>query len=91
MKPLSVPWTIFRAYDIRGRAAGDDVQLTPKLAYAIARAYADLLRERWNTTQAVIGGDQRRTTPALRRAATDGLRDAGITIVDIARAPSPLV
>lgn len=91
MKPLSVPWTIFRAYDIRGRATGDDAQLTPELAHAIARAYADLLRERWNTTQAVIGGDQRRTTPALKRAATAGLRDAGVAVIDIDRAPSPLI
>lgn len=91
MRPLSVPWTIFRAYDIRGLAAGDDAQLTPELAYAIARAYADLLREHWNTTQAIIGGDQRRTTPALKQAATDGLRDAGAAVIDIARAPSPLI
>ena len=91
MTPLSVPWTIFRAYDIRGRAAGDDVQLTPELAYAIARAYADLLRERWTTAQAIIGGDQRRTTPALKQAAADGLRDAGVAVIDIARAPSPLI
>ncbi len=91
MKPISVPWTIFRAYDIRGRAAGDNAQLTPELAHAIARTYGELLRERWDTDRAVIGGDQRHTTPSLKKAASSGLREARVEVVDIRRAPSPLV
>ena len=91
MKPRSVPWTIFRAYDIRGRADGDDAQLTPALVYAIARTYGNLLQETWNTSQTVIGGDQRRTTPSLKQAAGEGLADAGIALVDLGRAPSPLI
>ena len=39
----------------------------------------------------MVGGDQRRSTPALQQAAVAGLLDAGLDVVDIGRAPSPLV
>ena len=39
----------------------------------------------------MVGGDLRRSTPALQQAAVAGLLDAGLDVVDIGRAPSPLV
>ena len=82
------PHEIFRAYDIRGRALGSEALLTPDLAFQIAFAFAELVE---SMEQVVVGGDQRPTTPALQQAAIAGLLDAGLDIVDIGRAPSPLV
>ena len=87
-QPVSVPREIFRAYDIRGLALGADALLTPDLAIRVALAYAGLIDA---AAQVVVGGDQRATTPALQQAAIAGLLDAGLDVVDIGRAPSPLV
>ncbi len=87
-QPVSVPREIFRAYDIRGLALGADALLTPDLAIRVALAYAGLID---TAAQVVVGGDQRPTTPALQQAAIAGLLDAGLDVVDIGRAPSPLV
>ncbi len=79
---------IFRAYDIRGRAAGSNPPLTPALADRVARAYAEHIAP---ARRVIIGGDQRSTTPALKEATIAGLVDSSIDVVDIGRAPSPLV
>lgn len=88
MSPAPLPREIFRAYDIRGRALGADAVLTPDLAMRIALAYAKLVD---SAERVVVGGDCRLTTPALQQAAIAGLLDAGLDVVDIGRAPSPLV
>jgi phosphomannomutase len=88
MSDSPIPREIFRAYDIRGRAVGDDAPLTPDLAFRIGLAFAGLVP---SAEQVVVGGDQRRSTPALQQAAIAGLLDAGLDVVDIGRAPSPLV
>ena len=87
---MHLPWEIFRAYDIRGRALGEDAPLTAPLAEAIGRAYGTMLRRDSTATQCLIGGDHRVTTPALRTALIEGLRGAGIDVLDIGLAASPL-
>ena len=87
---MQVPWQIFRAYDIRGRASGRDAPLTPELAAAIGRKFAETLHEESASPRCVVAGDQRASTPALRAALIDGLRAAGVDILDIGLAPSPL-
>ncbi len=88
---MRVPWEIFRAYDIRGPAQGGGALLAPPLAEAIGRAYGTMLRRGWNAAQCVAGGDQRASTPALSAALIDGLRAAGVDVIEIGLAPSPLV
>lgn len=88
MSPAPIPREIFRAYDIRGRALGAEAPLTPDLAFRIALAYAEQVD---SAERIVVGGDNRPTTPALQQAAIAGLLDAGLDVVDIGRAPSPLV
>lgn len=83
-----LPREIFRAYDIRGRADGEDAPLRPSLAEAIGRAFATHLA---HIRHVVIGGDQRLTTPALMEAVIDGLLRSGVDVTEIGRAPSPLV
>ncbi len=91
MSATPIPREIFHAYDIRGRAVGADAPLTPDLALRVGLAVAGLVKTDEQAEQVVVGGDLRRSTPALQQAAIAGLLDAGLDVVDIGRAPSPLV
>ena len=88
MNSTPIPREIFRAYDIRGRALGENAPLTPELSRRVGRAYAEYLGPAMHV---VIGGDQRPTTPALMEAALEGIRDGGVDVITLGRAPSPLV
>ncbi len=68
--------TCFKAYDIRGRL-GDE--LNEDIARRIGRAYGEYLRPQ----TVVVGGDVRLTSETLKRALADGLRDAGVNVLDI--------
>lgn len=66
----------FKAYDIRGKLGED---LNTDIAYRIGRAYGELLKPK----QVVIGGDVRLTSAELKTATANGLRDAGVDVIDI--------
>lgn len=66
----------FKAYDIRGQLGQS---LNEDIAYRIGRAYAEYIKPE----RVVIGGDMRLSTDALKRALSNGLRDAGVTVLDI--------
>lgn len=87
---MRVPWQIFRAYDIRGRASGGDAPLTAALVLALGRAFAAMLRAESSAPRCVVAGDQRASTAALRAALIDGLRAGGVDVLNIGLAPSPL-
>lgn len=66
----------FKAYDIRGQLG---TALDEDIAYRIGRAYAEYIKP----GKVVIGGDMRLSTEALKQALSNGLRDAGVDVVDI--------
>ncbi len=68
--------TCFKAYDIRGRLPDE---LNETIAYRIGRAYGEYLKPK----KVVIGGDVRLTTESLKRSVIDGLRDAGVDVLDL--------
>lgn len=68
--------TCFKAYDIRGQLG---TELDEAVAYRIGRAYAAFLQPE----TVVVGGDVRETSEALKLALSDGLRDAGVDVLDI--------
>ena len=68
--------TCFKAYDIRGRL-GDE--LNEEIAYRIGRAYAEFI----NPKNVVLGGDNRLSSEALKKALSEGIRDAGSDVIDI--------
>lgn len=68
--------TCFKAYDIRGQLG---TQLNSDIAYRIARAYAEWLKP----TTVVLGGDIRETSAELKHALANGLRDAGVEVLDL--------
>jgi phosphomannomutase len=68
--------TCFKAYDIRGEL-GDE--LNDDIAYRIGRAYGEYLMPK----TVVVGGDVRLTSESLKMALAQGLRDAGVNVLDI--------
>ncbi len=66
----------FKAYDIRGEL---ERELDEELAYRIGRAFARSL----SLKSAVVGGDVRSTSEALKQALADGLRDESCHVIDI--------
>ena len=89
--------SVFREYDIRGRAGEE---LTPKFASLLGQAYADFLREKsapatslphlQSRPQVSVGRDCRLSSPELAQALIDGLAHAEIDVIDLGICPTPL-
>ena len=77
---------IFKAYDIRGIV---DTVLTPDAVRAIGHALGSEAVARGQTAVAV-GRDGRLSGPALAGALTEGIRAAGIDVIDLGCVPTPL-
>ncbi|UCZ76542.1 phosphomannomutase CpsG [Dickeya zeae] len=66
----------FKAYDIRGRLGSE---LNTDIAYRIGRAFGQYL----NARTVAVGGDIRLSSEELKSALADGLRDAGVDVIDL--------
>lgn len=78
---------IFRAYDIRGLVGS---QLDEQRMRAIGQALATEAAVRGDR-QVVVGRDNRASSPKLCIALIDGIRAAGLDVVDLGVVPTPLV
>ncbi|MBS0431786.1 MAG: phosphomannomutase/phosphoglucomutase [Proteobacteria bacterium] len=78
---------IFRAYDIRG-VVGQT--LSDDAARAIGRAIGSVMREK-NLADIVVGRDGRLSGPQISGALIEGLRAAGVDVIDIGPAATPVV
>jgi len=83
----NIPAEIFKAYDIRGIVGKT---LTAEGVTAIGRAIGSETRAR-GLNSMVIGRDGRLSGPDLSKALADGLRAAGVNVIDIGCVPTPLV
>lgn len=88
---MNVPTNIFRKYDIRGTAVGAEAQLTPSVAELVGKAYGTYVQRQFNIKQVFVGGDNRRTTPALKDAIITGLVSTGQKVVDLGEVMTPTV
>ncbi|MCF7821693.1 MAG: phosphomannomutase/phosphoglucomutase [Mariprofundaceae bacterium] len=86
MNDVPFPHHIFREYDVRG-IAGEEI--TETLAYRLAHAYASMLPAH-ESRPVIVGRDVRLSGPKLLQAVINGLRDAGVNVVDIGMVPTPL-
>lgn len=77
---------IFKAYDIRGIV---DRSLTESAVTAIGHALGSEARVR-GLRAIAIGRDGRLSGPRLAEALSDGIRAAGIDVIDIGAVPTPL-
>jgi phosphomannomutase/phosphoglucomutase len=79
--------SIFKAYDIRGVVGRN---LDPQVVGAIGLALGARIRAAGGT-EAVIGRDGRLSGPALSAALAEGLRDAGVHVIDVGMVTTPVV
>lgn len=82
----SIAPEIFKAYDIRGIV---DRTLTVEAVTSIGRALGAEAVARGQSA-IVIGRDGRLSGPALAAALADGIRAAGVDVIDIGCVPTPL-
>ena len=80
--------SIFKACDIRGIYPDE---LDEELFAGLGRAMGTLLRESAPAPRAIVGGDVRLSTPALRAALIQGLTGTGCRVADLGTVPTPLV
>ncbi|MCR4341569.1 MAG: phosphomannomutase/phosphoglucomutase [Gemmatimonadaceae bacterium] len=84
---MSIERGIFREYDIRGIAGTD---LTSATARLIGLGYAAYLREQGESGAIAVGRDNRPSGTGLRDGLVEGLREAGLDVVDIGVVPTPV-
>ena len=84
---MSFPHEIFKAYDIRGIV---DKTLTTEITTEIGLAIGSEAVAH-GCYSIIIGRDGRLSGPMLAEALSNGLRAAGVNVVDIGVAPSPVV
>jgi len=78
---------IFRAYDVRGRI-GDDINADA--FRQVGQAYATLVRRRGGRRVAV-GQDNRLSSDGLKAGFVEGVRAAGVDVVDIGVVTTPIL
>lgn len=86
MSSITLPQEIFKAYDIRGIVGKT---LTPEIVELIGRAIGSLGAER-GVSEFVVGRDGRLSGPSLIAALSNGLRAAGMNVIDVGMVATPL-
>jgi phosphomannomutase / phosphoglucomutase len=82
----TLPREIFKAYDIRGVVGRT---LTPDIVRAVGHALGSFARERGSDTFA-IGRDGRLSGPMLLSALAEGIRAAGVNVIDLGMVATPM-
>jgi phosphomannomutase/phosphoglucomutase len=83
----TLPAEIFKAYDIRGIVGKT---LTPAIVSIVGRAIGSELIER-GRREIAIGRDGRLSGPELSLALADGLRAAGVDVIDVGQVATPML
>jgi len=78
---------VFRAYDVRGIAMGNEPEITPEFARKIAHEFVRELGI--PNPKLAVGRDDRLTGESLNTALVEGLVEAGAEVLDIGHATSP--
>lgn len=86
-----VDTSIFRKYDIRGVAVGDDPQITPELASLVGKALGTYLPKTFSTERVFVGSDNRLTSGPLKQALMNGITSTGLDVTDIGEVLTPTV
>jgi phosphomannomutase len=84
---MQVSASIFKAYDVRGVVPST---LDEELAFALGRAFGQMARAEGETAVAV-GRDGRLSGPSLSAALVKGLAAAGVDVIDIGMATTPML
>ncbi len=78
---------IFKAYDVRGSFPED---IDGKVAYLIARAFAEYIRGKSKLPlRIIVSADARPSSPEIRKGVIEGLLDEGVEAIDIGLSTTP--
>lgn len=83
---MKVDRTIFREYDIRGITGS---QITDDFAYYLGMAFGTMLKNSGLKTT-IVGCDNRKTSPQLKKHLIDGIIKTGIDVFDAGMIPTPV-
>lgn len=83
--------SIFKKYDIRGRATGEGAPLNKEAAFAIGQAIGTHLQRIRYVQRVVVGRDNRSSSFDLQEALMNGLKRSGMRVIDIGLVSTPLV
>jgi phosphomannomutase/phosphoglucomutase len=78
---------VFRAYDVRGLVGSD---INPDVFRQVGRAYATLIR-RNGGRRIAVGRDNRLSSNGLKAGFVEGVRAAGVDVVDIGQVTTPIL
>src|SRR5881628_2491554 len=78
---------VFRAYDVRGLVGSD---INPDVFRQVGRAYATMIR-RNGGRRIAVGQDNRLSSNELKGGFVEGVRAAGVDVVDIGLSTTPLL
>src|SRR5438132_11439151 len=78
---------VFRAYDVRGLVGQD---MNPGVFRQVGRAYATLVR-RNGGRRVAVGQDNRVPSAALKAGFVEGVRAAGVDVVDVGLVTTPIL
>jgi phosphomannomutase len=82
---MSIPKSIFKAYDIRGKVGSE---LNPEVAQVVGRAFGSWLPTKGTVA---VGRDMRPDSKELTDALIDGLREQGRDVWDIGEVTSDMI
>lgn len=88
---VTISSKLFKKYDIRGSAEGDDAPLTTDAATLIGRAFGTYLNRVESVQSVIVGRDNRRSSPALAKAVIEGLQSSGCAVIDIRLTSTPML
>src|SRR5689334_3317971 len=83
--------SIFKKYDIRGTAEGEDAFINEEVAELVGQALGSYLQRFENTEKVVVGRDNRRTSFALHKSVIAGLVASGCHVIDLGLVPTPVM
>lgn len=82
---------IFKKYDIRGLAEGDDAVLTKEVAKLIGQAFGTYAQRVDEKKAVVVGRDNRRSSYDLAAAAIEGIKASGCRVIDVDLVSTPVL
>jgi phosphomannomutase/phosphoglucomutase len=82
----NIDQTIFREYDLRGIYGKE---ITEDVAYTIGKSYGTYIKKE-NNKKAIIGYDNRESSPILSNALIKGITESGVDVINIGLVTTPM-
>lgn len=83
---IRIPSHVFREYDIRGKAG---TEIDQNFAFLLGKAFGEKIKAE-GFHKAVVGRDNRKSSPLLHRALVEGLTQALCEVTDIGEVTTPM-